>query len=112
MAQICSAYVTLNTEKNTKWSVKVFSEWRSARIKKGCDKDSATGDCLMDLLENPVISDLNFWISRFVAEVRCQDGNFYPARTIHQILAGYQGLLLRYGAKMETFTLLERYIKY
>ena len=31
----------------------------------------------MDLLENPVISDLNFWISRFVAEVRRQDGNFY-----------------------------------
>ena len=70
MAQICSAYVTLNTEKNTKWSVKVFSEWRSARIKKGCDKDSATGDCPINLLENPVISDLNFWISRFVAEVR------------------------------------------
>ena len=48
----------------------------------------------MDLLENPVISDLDFWISRFVADLRHQDRNFYPARTIHQILTGLQRHML------------------
>ena len=72
MAQICSACVTLNTEKNTKWSAKVFSEWRSARIKKGCDKDSATA------LE---IARLTCWkIQLFLI-----------------LISGYHGLLLRYS---------------
>ena len=78
MFQICSAFITPNTEKK----YQVVTEWRYARLKKG-KKDGS--NCLDDLLENPKVAELNHWISRFIAEVRRQDGNSYPPRTIHQI---------------------------
>ena len=78
MVQICSAFITPNTEKK----YQVVTEWRYARLKKG-KKDGS--NCLDDLLENPKVAELNHWISRFIAEVRRQDGNSYPPRTIHQI---------------------------
>ena len=92
MAQICSAFITPNTEKNTRWSVNVFTEWRCAKLKKG-EKDGS--NCPDDLLENAKVAELNHWISRFIAEVRRQDGNSYPPRTIHQILAGLQRYMLQ-----------------
>ena len=48
----------------------------------------------MDLFENPDVPRLNNWLARFVAEVRRQDGNPYPPKTIHQILAALQRKML------------------
>ena len=80
-----------NTVKNTEWALSCFREWRSAR-------NSAPGDgqrlCPADLLENPVVEDLNYWLSRFVAEVRNQEGKSYTPRSIHQILCGLQRHML------------------
>ena len=86
IAEISKVFVPSNTAKNTQWAVGVFTEWRSAR-------NSAGGDerlCPVDLLENPVAEDLNYWLARFVAEVRNQGGKLYTPRSIHQILCGLQ----------------------
>ena len=45
-------------------------------------------------LENPVAEDLNYWLARFVAEVRNQGGKPYTPRSIHQILCGLQRHML------------------
>ena len=81
--------VVPNTEKSTAWALRTFNDWRNER-----NKQSATGDiCPLDLLEKPEAEKLNFWLSRFVVEARCKDGEPYPARTLYLLLAG----LLRYG---------------
>ena len=41
------------------------------------------------------IPDLNRWISRFITEVWRQDGNCYPPKTIHQLLASLQRYMLK-----------------
>ena len=61
------------------------------------------GHCPEDLLDSGDVSNLNRWISRFVAEVRCQDGEPYPPRTIHQILAGLQRYTLNRKADAPKF---------
>ena len=58
----------------------MFKEWQTIR----------TGDkkCPDEILEHPDASTLNFWLARFVAEVRRADGNPYPLKTIHQLICG------------------------
>ncbi len=86
METICKGYVPVNTEKNTKWSVKCFNQWVVSRNRE-CEDE-----CPEDLLEthNPV--ELNKWIPRFIAEVRKSDGEKYPPKSIQLILSG----ILRY----------------
>ncbi len=82
LAMICVRLVLVtNTEKCTKWSLKVFGDWIASR--KGSDDE-----CPVDLLVKQTPEDLDNWLSRFVVEVRRNDGCPYPARTIHQILSG------------------------
>ena len=74
----------MNTHKSTNWAIKVFNEWR-------CSRSSLDdGECPSDLLEVGDADKLNFWLPRFINEVRRTDGNPYPPRTIHQLLAGIQ----------------------
>ena len=87
MAEISKVFVPANTAKNTQWAVSVFREWRSAW---SSSPDDGQKVCPADLLENPVVEDLNYWLARFVAEVRSQDGKPYTPRSIHQILCGLQ----------------------
>ena len=47
-----------------------------------------------DLLDNPNVVLLNFWILRFIGEVRNNKGEPFPPKTIHQILAGMQCRML------------------
>ena len=90
VAEVTKGYIPPNTAKNTTWAMRVFEEWCCARNKK------CTGDevCGANVLDSPVTDSLNFWIPRFVAEVRRQDGEPYPPKTIHQILAGLQRYML------------------
>ena len=77
METIRKGYVPPNTEKNTKWALKCFNEWRYARNEKSSEK------CPDDLLEAQCPEALDRWLSTFIAEVRRVDGDQYPPRTIH-----------------------------
>ena len=83
MSTICKGYVPPNTAKNTKWSVTVFNEWKSAR-----NNGAGEEKCPDNVLERPDVTKLNFWLSRFVAEVRRSDNEPYPPKSIHQLLCG------------------------
>ena len=52
------------------------------------------GECPSDLFEVGDPDNLNFWVLRFINEVRRADGDPYPPRTIHQLLAGLQRSML------------------
>ena len=66
MAVISKGFTPPNTKKND-WVMSCFQEWRSARARKSAEEDKH--QCPEDLLEDPDIQGLNYWISRFVAEV-------------------------------------------
>ena len=82
MAKICQGYVPKNTAKCNGWALRVFKSWRDERNK------SVEEQCPDDLLESPVVDRLNYWLSRFVVEVRREDGQPYPPATINNLLAG------------------------
>ena len=67
MALMAKGVVRPNTKQKTDWAMSCFREWRSAR-NKGEDKHR----CPEDLLENPDVDKLNYWIMRFVVEVYTQ----------------------------------------
>ena len=56
--EISKVYVPVNTKTYTSWSLKVFSEWQSAR-----DGDEK---CPSDLFENPTAGKLNYWLPWFI----------------------------------------------
>ena len=86
MSLITKGYVPSNTRKQTDWAVHVFSEWRRQR-----NESDKSSQCLADLFEVP---DLNYWLPRFIAEVRNSKGEPYPPKTIQNILAGLQRVSL------------------
>ena len=85
MEQICKGFVRKNTWKATNWAVKVIDQWQMQR------KELTNPDGKLypsNLLDNPKLSELNYWLSRFVVEARRENGDPYPARTLSNLLAG------------------------
>ena len=89
MQTICEGFVPKNTQKATDWARRVFDEWRINRNKRSDEK------CPSTLLVSPDVRALNYWLSRFVLEVRRADGEPYPASSLVNILSG----LYRYSKK-------------
>ena len=56
-----------------------------------------------NLLERPNPAQINTWLSRFVTEARKQNGEPYPPRTMHQILAGLQRHMLEISPNAAKF---------
>ena len=90
MKGLSKGHVPANTAKSTSWAQKVFLDWRAERNGRS-DSDE---QCPADLLDKCDVSKINYWLARFVVEVRRQDGQPYPPKTIHLILAGLQRIML------------------
>ena len=79
------------------WAMSWFQEWKSARNRKSAEEDKR--QCPEDLLENPDIHELNYWISRLVVKVQNKMGEPYPPpplppRTFIRFLQDYKGTCL------------------
>ncbi|CAG2192830.1 5-phosphohydroxy-L-lysine phospho-lyase,Alanine--glyoxylate aminotransferase 2-like,Ethanolamine-phosphate phospho-lyase homolog 1,Ethanolamine-phosphate phospho-lyase [Mytilus edulis] len=68
-----------NTQKNTKWAIKVFNEWRAARRQNGVE--------ITDLLTMDV-NTMDYWLQRFVLEARKKTGDEYPPKSLYYIVCG------------------------
>ena len=68
-----------NTEKATKWSMNIFNEWRKTRM--------ANGAAMPELIEMD-IKTMDFWLKRFVLEVRKKSGEEYPPKSLYYIVCG------------------------
>ena len=91
-------FVPPNTRKNTTWAMRVFTEWKAER-----NKAAGSPLCPDNLLERPNPAQINTWLSRFVTEARKQNGEPYPPRTMHQILAGLQRHMLEISPNAAKF---------
>ena len=67
-----------NTEKNTKWAIEVLNKWREVR----------TYNNTIPPLDEMDAETMNLCLQKFVIEVRKQDGQEYPPRSLYYIICG------------------------
>ncbi|XP_005994024.1 uncharacterized protein LOC102346282 [Latimeria chalumnae] len=90
------ARMSTNTQKQTSWGTRVFEEWRRAR-NTAAMREGSSSAALFALV--PPFSagmsehELNFWLCRFVTEVRRKDGTAYPPSTLMQLVCCIQRYL-------------------
>ena len=106
MEKLAEGFVRKNTKKNTGWACRVFEDWR---IERNTQSDSDE-KCPEDLLDHPHCAKLNYWLSRFLDELRRKDREPYPARSIHLNLAGIQRKVLEVDHKISNFLIKIRSI--
>lgn len=85
--------IPLATIKRNKWANNIFKEWAKARKEHELNDDEILYNLSMDL---NVLSDeeLNFWLSKFVLEIRNMKGKRYPRDSLISVIAGIQQILL------------------
>ena len=84
-AELEKPRVPKNTEVNTKWAMKNFTDWvfdynTRHPPEEQCPKIVLNSSCPAE--------DLNKWLGVFIIETRNHDGRPYPPKTIHCILCG------------------------
>ena len=80
--------VPQKTRQQTKWAHGIWMSWRLNRIKIAETPD----ECPSKLAEMSK-ANLCKWLSRFIVEIRHNDGKPYTGNTLHQILCGIQHYL-------------------
>ena len=68
------------TQRQTSWALSVFEAWCEARDE---------SDLPIDLLQIGMV-EMEEKLSRFIMEVRWQDGETYPSKTVYGIVADMQ----------------------
>ncbi|XP_055956187.1 zinc finger MYM-type protein 2-like [Patella vulgata] len=66
-----------NTRKNTKWSLNIFNEWRKCRSK---------GDNDIPELQDMTAEELDYWLQRFLVELRKMNGDEYSPKSVYYII--------------------------
>ena len=87
-----------STAYKTKWSYKLFEEWKRKRVVKSCTLEPGGLFTTNDFKEgvqtlDTAITDmsacsLNYWLSKFAQEVSNSSGERYPARSLYSIICG------------------------
>ena len=78
-----------STARSTQWSVNLWKEWSSNRKKMGVEYPQT----LPHLLD---YANIDYWMCKFILEVRRQDGKEYPPNTLYQIVCGIMRHLRKY----------------
>lgn len=84
LESLSKACVPKNTENSTKWALDNFKSWMGHRNSCSAEK------CPENLLEEMEPSQLNKWVSTFIAETRKVNGEPYPPKSLHLLLSGLQ----------------------
>lgn len=69
----------VNTKKNTTWALRVFVSWRAHR--------NSYGESVKELHDMNT-EEMNYYLGRFIAEARKQDGKPYPPRSLYLVSCG------------------------
>ncbi|XP_062602127.1 zinc finger MYM-type protein 2-like [Saccostrea cucullata] len=83
-----------NTKSNTRWAFGVWRKWREQRNK----LSSNTGEFIPEFSAMDA-SCMDYWLQRFVVEVRNQKGNEYTPKSLYYLMCG----LLRHLRDIEIF---------
>lgn len=75
--------IPVSTRKKCKWAVKIFMEWKQARME-NLELNDLNVYKSIDEMDK---SDWNFLLKRFVFEVRKQTGDRYPPKSLYDLYA-------------------------
>lgn len=87
------ASIPKKTREQTNWTVRVWSEWAASRNKKLMRGEQLIPANLCDM----AVCELDFWLSRFVLEIRKVNGDHYPPNSLYQIVCGLQRYIRENG---------------
>ena len=88
------------------WFLKVFEEWKKQRNEAVLKQDYSGEPVIQQDIDEMSDEMLGFTLARFVAEVRKEDGQEYPGKTLYEILSSIQ-MYLRVQCK-RNITLIDK----
>lgn len=85
------------TNDTTKWGINIYRKWVDVRVNKIAALELAVGEhdtSVVQSLDTPLEEmdavSLNFWLCKFIREVRNKDGELYPMKTLYQIVCCFK----------------------
>ena len=87
------ASIPTKTKEQTEWAVKVWKEWALASNTRLLSDEEPFSTTFCEL----TVSEMDFWLSRFILEVCKKNGDPYPPNTLYQLICGLQRQLCEHG---------------
>ena len=85
------AIVPQKTQHDTNYCVRLWNQWKAHR------NGTTTSEKIPEELTTMGKEAVQYWLSRFILEVRKKDGSEYPANTLHHITCGLMRHLRQNG---------------
>ena len=85
------------TEKKCNWAAKLFAEWKCARNEQAVLHPELGNSTIRCELIEMTKDELCFALSRFIHEVRKQNGDNYPSETLYELIISVQLYLASHG---------------
>ena len=102
MEKFDKSWVSAASRRKWAWVLKVFEEWKKQR-NEAVLKEDYSGELVF---QEDIDEMLDFTLARFVAEVRKEDGQEYPGKTLYEILSSIE-MYLRVQCK-RNITLIDK----
>ena len=85
--------IATKTKKSTDWCERIWKDWVRHRCSNLLESEVGSGYILKEDLDKMSVEEMNYWLMRFVLEVRRQDGKDYPPNSLYQICCGLMRIL-------------------
>ena len=92
-----SKAVPSTTERSTEWACCIWNQWSKIRKESNCEYSPPPQLCTDE-------SCLDRWLSKFILEIRRQDGKEYPPNTPYSIACGILRHVRNYAPQVNFFT--------
>ena len=100
------SWVSDSSRRKWAWVLKVFEDWKKQRNEAVLKQDYSGEAVIRQDIDEMSDEMLDFTLARFVAEVRKEDGQEYPGKTVYEILSSIQ-MYLRVQCK-RNITLIDK----
>ena len=106
MEKFDKSWVSDASRRKWAWVLKVFEEWKKQRNEAVLKEDYSGEPVIQEDIDEMFDEMLDFTLARFVAEVRKEDGQEYPGKTLYDILSSNE-MYLRVQCK-RNITLIDK----
>ena len=84
------SWVSDASRRKWNWVLNIFEEWRETRNEAVLKVENSGEPVPNQRIDEMSDEDLDFFLGRFVAEVRKEDGQEYPGKTIYEMICSLQ----------------------
>ena len=106
MEKFDKSWVSDASRRKWAWVLKVFEEWKKQRNEAVFKEDYSGKPVIQEDIDEISNEMLDFTLARFVVEVREEDGQEYPGKTLYEILSRIE-MYLRVQCK-RNITLIDK----